>query len=79
MFKIEILTIKVETLMIRFYLMMGIIIAAGFMNVWPLALFGLPVFLSALLGVRLVTKEKAKPAIARTKKMETTAAQQQVA
>ncbi|MFK8102017.1 MAG: hypothetical protein AB8G15_05825 [Saprospiraceae bacterium] len=79
MFKVEILNIQIETLMIRFYLMMGIIIAAGFLNIWPLALFGLPVFLSALLGVRFVTKKATKPTVARTKTMGNTIAKQQVA
>jgi len=34
----------------RFYLMMAIVIAAGFTGYWLLGLFALPVFLTGILG-----------------------------
>ena len=37
----------------RFYLMMAIIIVAGFTHMWWLCLLALPVFFSALMGVEL--------------------------
>jgi hypothetical protein len=37
--------------MYRFYLVMAIVIAAGFSGIWALALLALPVFFSALLGI----------------------------
>jgi len=42
--------------MIRFYIMMAVIIAAGFSGMWYLGLLGLPIFLSAILGIKPETK-----------------------
>ncbi len=36
--------------LVRFYLMMAVVIVAGFTGFWPLALLALPVFLTAILG-----------------------------
>lgn len=37
-------------ILIRFYLMMAVILIAGFTGYWAAALLGLPIFLSAILG-----------------------------
>ena len=50
--------ISVSTMIIRFYLMVIIIIIAGFLHQWWLSLVGGAIFLSSLLG--LVWKEKQK-------------------
>ena len=38
-------------LMIRFYLMMAVVIVAGFVGNWWISLLALPIFLSALGGM----------------------------
>jgi len=39
------------TVLLRFYLMMGVVIAAGFSGYWFFALLALPIFLSIMLGL----------------------------
>jgi len=46
------LNLSIETLMFRFYLMMAIIIIAGFSGLWILSVLALPVFFSALMGIQ---------------------------
>ena len=46
------------TMLLRYYLMMMIVIAAGFMGQWWLATLALPVFLSTVLGMKF-GKDKA--------------------
>lgn len=36
---------------IRFYLMMGVVLLAGFTGIWWLGLFALPIFLTGVLGI----------------------------
>ncbi len=43
--------VDLGTMMMRYYLMMAIIIVAGFTGTWLLAYLAVPVFLSAILGV----------------------------
>ena len=45
--------LNMTTLMLRFYLLMGIVIGAGFSGYWSLALLALPVFFSALVGLKI--------------------------
>jgi len=45
------LQLPLDTLMYRFYLMMAIVIVAGFTGLWFVAMLALPVFFSALLGI----------------------------
>ena len=47
-------------LVIRFYLMMGVILLAGFTGQWWLALLGLPIFLSAMMGISFGSKKENK-------------------
>ena len=42
-----------KNMMLRYYLMMAVIIVAGFTGQWWLALLGLPIFLMAIMGVGL--------------------------
>lgn len=46
------LNLSLTTLIVRFYLMMAIIILAGFSGFWILSVLALPVFFSALMGIR---------------------------
>ncbi len=48
--------IRFDILFIRFYLMMAVIIGSFFAGVPYLAVLGLPIFLSALLGIRFNKK-----------------------
>ena len=57
--KVNVLALSFATVVVRFYLVMAIIIAAGFLGQWWLALFALPVFISAVLGIAIQQKEKA--------------------
>ena len=41
------------TVLLRFYLMMGVVIAAGFSGYWLVGLLALPIFLSIMLGISL--------------------------
>jgi hypothetical protein len=57
------LDLNITTLMLRFYLLMAIVIAAGFSGYWSLALLALPVFFSALMGISFTrTKTERKNA-----------------
>jgi hypothetical protein len=41
----------IETIVIRFFLLMAIVIAAGFTGQWWFSVFALPILLSAMAGV----------------------------
>ena len=47
----KILTARFDTILWRFYLMMGIVIASFFLGVPYLSFLAFPIFVSALLGV----------------------------
>lgn len=49
--------LSLSTMMLRYYLMMAVIIVAGFTHVWVLAFLALPIFLSCLMGVRMTLGE----------------------
>ncbi len=51
--KFEFLKISVGTLILRYYLMMLIVLIAGFMGQWWLTIFAFPIFASAILGIKL--------------------------
>lgn len=38
-------------ILVRFYLMMAIVLVAGFTGFWALGLLALPIFLAAILGI----------------------------
>jgi hypothetical protein len=57
--------LSITALIIRFYILMAIVVVAGFSGLWLLSLLALPVFFSGLLGVqfnRWGMKKKASPA-----------------
>ena len=48
----KLLQLNIGTLILRFYLVMAIVIGAGFAGHWWLAILALPVFYSALIGIK---------------------------
>jgi hypothetical protein len=57
--------ITFDQVVIRFYLMMGVVLLGMFSGVYAIALLALPLFLSAILGLRFSTKPA--PALAAKK------------
>jgi hypothetical protein len=47
---------SIKTVVLRFYLMMVVVCAALFLHIPLLALLAAPIFLSALLGIRIGAK-----------------------
>lgn len=43
--------LSVAGLVLRFYLLMAVVLVAGFTGAWALALLALPIFLSCMLGL----------------------------
>ncbi len=56
MLKTTFLAISLDTMIMRFYLMMALAIIGGFSGYWGIALLALPVFLSTILGVKIEWK-----------------------
>ncbi len=52
MMKLEVLNLNLGKVIMRFYLMMAVVLLAGYTGVWALGLLALPIFLSAILGLR---------------------------
>jgi len=44
--------LRIDTLFLRFYLMMAIVLIAGFTQMWVITFLALPVFLSCLMGMQ---------------------------
>lgn len=57
----KIYKLNVGKMMIQLYLMMAVIIVAGFIGQWWMTIFALPLFFSAILGVQLNTFVPAIP------------------
>ncbi len=51
--------ITFDKVVIRFYLMMGVVLLGMFTGIYALALLALPIFLSAMLGITFKAEEKA--------------------
>lgn len=60
-------------ILIRFYLMMAVVLVAGFTGFWALGLLALPIFLTAILGIDKKEKQ-AKHAVLTAKKVTIKAA-----
>lgn len=48
--------LSIGSVIFRFYLMMAVVIAAGFIGQWWLAILALPIFLSIMAGVSFTNK-----------------------
>lgn len=57
MFNIQFLSLGLTGIFTRYYLLMTVVIAAGFSGQWWLGLLALPIFVSAILGVKITLKE----------------------
>lgn len=51
--KMRLFHLSFTAVMLRFYLMMAIILIAGYAGIWPLAFLALPVFMSCLMGTEI--------------------------
>jgi hypothetical protein len=49
----KLLNLSITSLILRFYLLMAIVIGAGFSGYWAIAILALPVFFSALMGIKI--------------------------
>ena len=58
MIKLAAYELSMTSVVLRFYLLMAVVIIAGFAGVWYVALLALPIFLSTMLGVKLVRPVK---------------------
>jgi hypothetical protein len=54
----EMFRLDLVSLMIRFYLVMAVVIIAGFIGNWWLSLLAIPIFLSTLLAVKFSRNNK---------------------
>ncbi len=52
----KLFNLNLETTVLRLYLMMLVVIVAGFSGIWALSFLALPIFLSCLLGLDLSAK-----------------------
>ena len=50
---IQFTNLSLGSLIMRYYLVMGIVIAAGFSGVWWLAILALPLLVSTILGMSI--------------------------
>ncbi|MFK7773117.1 MAG: hypothetical protein AB8F94_13300 [Saprospiraceae bacterium] len=50
--------LNIGTVMMRFYLMMAVVIVAGFSGYWLIALLALPIFLSTIMGISFTKNNK---------------------
>lgn len=60
MIKIDMFSLSIGGVVIRFFLMMAVIIAGVFTGMHWLTILGLPIFLSALMGVKLISPATAE-------------------
>lgn len=64
MIAIKFLSLRWETLLLRYFLMMFCVIGGVLTKLWFIAFLGLPLFLSAILGVAFINKKKEAKLIA---------------
>lgn len=50
--------LSIGTVVLRFYMMMGVVIVAGFSGYWLFGLLALPIFLSIMMGVSFTKKQE---------------------
>ncbi len=49
----KLLDLSITSLILRFYLLMAIVVGSGFTGYWVISLLALPVFFSALMGIKM--------------------------
>jgi hypothetical protein len=55
---LKVFDLNIITLVWRFYLMMGVMVIAGFSGYWLIALLALPIFLSIIMGISFTKNEE---------------------
>ena len=60
MIKLAAYELSMTSVVLRFYLLMAVVIIAGFAGVWYVALLALPIFLSTMLGIKIDRPATAK-------------------
>ena len=55
--------LSLQGMIVRFYLMMTVVIAAGFSGYWAFALLALPIFISGMVGLTFNTSKKTDSSI----------------
>jgi hypothetical protein len=55
---LKVFGLNIITLVWRFYLMMGVVVIAGFSGYWLIALLALPIFLSIIMGISFTKNEE---------------------
>jgi MFS-type transporter involved in bile tolerance (Atg22 family) len=69
----KLFSLSISTMVVRYYLMMLVVVISGFTDQWWFAVLALPLFLSAVLGVRLGEEVDGKGE-AKIRRLETTTA-----
>ena len=59
--------LDIAGLVLRFYLMMAVVLIGGFTGQWWIAIFALPIFLSAMMGITVGKEKTAKDNVVRMK------------
>ncbi|MCB0522053.1 MAG: hypothetical protein H6577_14455 [Lewinellaceae bacterium] len=62
--------LSLDTLLLRYFLMMAIIIVAGFVGQWWLAILAFPIFMSTIMGISFKSKNKEVKAEGKMVKMQ---------
>lgn len=65
MFNIEFLSLGFSGILMRYYFLMAIVLVAGFSGYWLMGLFALPVFISAILGIKITLKPQSESTTAK--------------
>lgn len=57
--KVTFFNLSIKNAIYRFYLMMAVVILAGFTGIWAVAILALPIFLSIMAGMGISFETKA--------------------
>lgn len=58
MMTVKILNLGWQATLLRYFLMMAFVIGGVLSGLWPIAFLGLPLFLSAILGIQIERKKR---------------------
>ncbi len=61
--------LSIGTVILRFYMMMGVVIIAGFSGYWSIAFLALPIFLSIMMGITFTKDDEALSSMSNTSKL----------
>ena len=69
MIKLAAYELSMTSVVLRFYLLMAVVIIAGFAGVWYVALLALPIFLSTMLGIKIDRSATAQKQVTTAKRI----------